>query len=90
MPTLSCPHCGKRPATGLHRFLPLTKLVRETFVCSLCGQPSEFSANAERWSIAAGAAAFLSALITLRLVRAWQGINHIPMSTLAQLDSLSH
>jgi hypothetical protein len=83
--TLICPHCKKAPATGLHRFLPRTKLVRASFECNLCGEHSEFSSSAENWSIAAGTAGLVATLLTLRLVMSSLGTNQIPMSTLGAI-----
>jgi hypothetical protein len=85
MPTLTCPHCGKSPATGLHRFLPLTKLVRETFACNLCGGRSEFSTSSERWSIAAGIVVLVTVLLALRLAMTSLETTHIPMNTLGAI-----
>ena len=82
MPALICPHYKKSPSASLHRFLPRTKLARETFTCSLCNETSEFSSSAENWSIAAGTAGLVATLLTLRLVMGAMGTNHIPMSTL--------
>lgn len=82
MPTLICPYCENHPSTSLHRFLPRTRLARETFTCSLCGKISEFSPSAANWSIAAGTAGLVVTLLALRLIMSTMGTNHIPMSTL--------
>ena len=80
--TLICPYCKEAPAIGLHRFLPGTKLVRNSFVCSLCSVHSGFSSSSANWSIAAGTAGLVATLLTLRLVMSSLGTNQIPMSTL--------
>ena len=89
MQRLTCPHCGKIPASGLIRFLPGPKLVRDKFVCSLCSGVSEFSGKSQAWAAAAMIASIILMGFGLRGVMAALGTDHTPMNTLGAIATFA-
>ncbi|WP_157499377.1 hypothetical protein [Lysobacter sp. Root604] len=76
MSTIVCPHCGKTPASGLHRFMPGVSFVRGTFKCSECSGLSIFSG---RVSIIACIASLGTMMLTLWAVR-WYGDGELSLA----------
>lgn len=89
MRKLTCPHCGQVPNLGLVRFLPGLKIVRTSFVCSLCSGVSDFSGKCQAWSVAAMTASIVLIALALRITMAALSTDHIPMNPLGALAAFA-